>query len=152
MMKRATPYLYFVGKTEEAFEFYRSVFGGEFTAVIRYRDMPSPEAEDGASDLGEDADLIAHISLPIARETSLMGSDVSSSGAAAYTVGTNVEIHLEAEDADEARRVFDALSEGGTTQMPLEPSPWSALFGACIDRYGIRWLIDYTGDVEFAPG
>lgn len=150
-MKRATPYLYFVGKTEEAFAFYRSVFGGEYTAVVRYRDMPSPDAADAASE-SDDGELIAHISLPIAQETSLMASDVSSSGAAGHIVGTNVEIHLEAEDADEARRVFDALSEGGTTHMPLEPSPWSALFGACIDRYGVRWLIDFTGDVQFPTG
>jgi len=150
-MKRATPYLYFVGNTQEAFAFYRSVFGGEYTAVVRYRDMPSPDAAEGASE-SDEGDLIAHISLPIAKETSLMGSDVSSSGADRYTVGTNVEIHLEAEDADEARRVFDALSDGGTTQMPLEPSPWSALFGACIDRYGVRWLIDFTGDVQFPTG
>ncbi len=150
-MKRATPYLYFVGKTEEAFAFYRSVFGGEYTAVVRYRDIPSPDADAGASEPDE-GDLIAHISLPIAKETSLMASDVSSSGAASYIVGTNVEIHLEAEDADEARRVFDALSEGGTTQMPLAPSPWSALFGACTDRYGVRWLVDFAGDVQFPMG
>jgi PhnB protein len=141
-MQRATPYLNFRGETEAAFAFYRTVFGGEYTGVIRHRDM-------GMSDNAAEADLIAHVSLPIARDTVLMGSDVSEAGASQHHVGNNVQIHLAADDADEARRVFEALSAGGTTTMPLERTPWAELFGACIDRYGIVWMVDFTGEVVF---
>ncbi len=141
-MQRATPYLNFRGETEAAFAFYRNVFGGEYTGVIRYRDM-GMDGDDA------EADLIAHVSLPIARDTVLMGSDVSEAGASQHRVGNNVQIHLAADDADEARRVFAALSDGGTVTMPLERTAWAALFGACTDRYGIGWMVDFTGEVEF---
>lgn len=139
-MQRATPYLIFNGQTEEAFAFYAGVFGSEVTGVVRYRDMGMD---------GDDADLVANISLPIARDTNLMGSDVSSSGADRYTVGNNVQIHLQADDADEARRVFAALADGGTVTMPLDRSEWAELFGSCNDRYGVMWMVDFTGEVEF---
>ena len=142
-MQRATPYLMFHGQTEEAFAFYQSVFGGELSGAVRYRDMGMGGEDD------REGDLIAHISLPIARDTTLMGSDVSEAGAARYTVGNNVQMHLQADDADEARRVFAALSDGGSIVMPLEPSPWAERFGACSDRYGLIWMIDFTGEVEF---
>lgn len=145
-MQRATPYLNFPGDTEAAFAFYRSVFGGEYTGVIRYRDMGMGGADD------READLIAHVSLPIARDTVLMGSDVSSASAAEHRVGTNVQIHLQADDAEEARRVFAALAEGGTVTMPLERTAWAELFGACFDRFGIGWMVDYTGEVTFGSG
>lgn len=139
-MKRATPYLNLPGQTEEAFAFYRSVFGGEAPGIIRFRDM-------GVT--GVDADLVAHVALPIAEDSVLMGSDVSGEQARAYRVGNNVQIHLDATDADEARRVFDALAQGGTVTMPLERVAWSELFGACTDRYGVEWMVDYAGEVQF---
>jgi PhnB protein len=142
-MQRATPYLIFHGQTEEAFAFYRSVFGGEITGVVRYRDMGMGGDDD------REGHLVANIALPIARDTALMGSDVSAAGAARHTVGNNVQIHLQADDADEARRVFAALADGGTVTMPLEPSEWAELFGACVDRFGIVWMVDYTGEVVF---
>lgn len=141
-MKRATPYLNFPGTTEEAFAFYRSVFGSEAPNVLRYRDM--------GMDDGDDAELVAHMSLRIADDTVLMGSDVATASRKDYRVGTNVEIHLAAEAADEARRVFEALSEGGTVSMPLERVAWSELFGACVDRFGVRWMVDYEGSVRFS--
>lgn len=140
-MKRASPYLNFPGTTEEAFAFYRSVFGGGAPSFLRYRDMGMD---------GPDADLVAHVSLPIAEGTMLMGSDVATASQQDHRVGTNVEIHLTAEDADEARRLFEALSEGGTVSMPLEKVAWSELFGACVDRFGVRWMVDYEGSVQFA--
>ena len=139
-MKRATPYLMFPGNAAEAFAFYHQVFGGEAPEILRYRDMGTT---------GADADLVAHVSLPIADETVLMGSDVSGAHVEDHRIGTNVEIHLAADDADEARRVFDALAEGGTISMPLERVAWSELFGSCVDRYGVRWMVDYTGEVQF---
>lgn len=139
-MKRATPYLNFPGQTEAAFAFYRGVFGGE-PSVVRYRDMGMEADGEG--------DLIAHISLPIADDTSLMGSDVPEAYARDFLVGSNVQIHLAAADAGEARRVFDALADGGTVTMPLERTAWAELYGACVDRYGVRWMVDYTGEVRF---
>ncbi len=138
-MKRATPYLFFPGHTEEAFAFYRSVFGGEAPRLLRNRDMGMD---------GPDGDLIAHVSLKIADETSLMGSDVAGRGRNDHRIGTNVEIHLAPSDADEARRVFAALADGGSVAMPLERTSWSELFGGCVDRYGVRWIVDYEGSVQ----
>lgn len=142
-MKRATPYLMFPGNAEEAFAFYHRVFGGDAPEILRYRDM------DPGADETSDADLVAHVSLKIADETVLMGSDVSAADRDRHVVGTHIEIHLAADDADEARRVFAALGEGGTESMPLAKVAWSELFGSCIDRYGVRWMVDYAGDVEY---
>ena len=139
-MKRATPYLMFPGNAEEAFAFYHKVFGGDAPRILRYRDMGTT---------GDDADLVAHVSLKIADETDMMGSDVSSPDLEKHRVGTNVEIHLAALDAAEARRVFAALAEGGSVSMPLDRVAWSELFGSCVDRFGVRWMVDYEGEVRF---
>ncbi len=143
-MKRASPYLMFLGQAEEAFAFYRSVFGGDYPGIVRYRDMGMGGADE------REGDLIAHISLPIADETVLMGSDVFGADAERFHVGTNVEIHLAAADADEAHRVFAALAAGGSVMMPLERTGWAELFGSCVDRYGVRWMVDFTGEVELS--
>jgi PhnB protein len=141
-MRRATPYLNFPGTAEEAFAFYRSVFGGEYSNLVRYRDMGMADDDEG--------DLVAHVSLPIADDTELMGSDVSRAQAQGLRVGDNVQIHLAATDAAEARRVFEALADGGAVEMPLERTSWSDLFGACVDRYGVHWMVDYAD--EASPG
>jgi PhnB protein len=147
-MKVANPYLNFPGNTLEAFEFYRSVFGGEFLGVMRYRDfedneMGVPEAE---------LDRIAHIALPLGDGTMLMGTDVMESERDSFTMGTNFYIHLAAESDDEAGRIFDALAAGGAVQMPLQRTEWSQRFGICADRYGVQWMVDHTGEVEFTHG
>jgi PhnB protein len=100
-------------------------------------------------DTDDEGDLIAHVSLPIADDTVLMGSDVSRAQAQGFRVGDNVQIHLAASDAAEARRVFEALSDGGAVEMPLERTSWAELFGACVDRYGVHWMVDFTGEVRF---
>jgi PhnB protein len=141
-MKQVNPYLNFRGQTEEAFGFYRSVFGGNPPAIVRYRDM-------GMGDDPAVADLVAHVSLPIGAGALLMGSDVFGASADAFHVGNNVQIYLAAEDAAEARRLFDALAAGGTVTMPLERTSWAELFGACFDRFGVGWMVDYTGSVQF---
>ena len=143
-MNQVNPYLNFRGQTEEAFGFYRSVFGGEQPSMVRYRDM-------GMGGADHEGDLIAHVSLPIGAGTLLMGSDVSEAGAAGFHVGNNVQVYLAATDAAEARRLFDALAVGGTVTMPLERTSWAELFGACIDRFGVAWMVDYTGGVQFPP-
>lgn len=146
-MKSVNPYLHFNGTTEEAFNFYRQVFGGEFVGVYRFRDfgenvMQIPEA---------DLDRIAHIALPIGTNTLLMGTDTLQSLGQTLNVGNHAYLAIEVESTEEADRLFSALSEGGKVEMPLGQTEWSEKYGICSDRYGVQWMIDYTGNVAFAP-
>jgi PhnB protein len=144
-MKSVNPYLNFPGNTEEAFDFYRSVFGGEFQAVVRFRDF----GDNGMGAPERDLDKIAHIALPIGSGL-LMATDVLESWHRPLTVGNNYYITLEPETADEADRLFSALSAGGETEMPLQPTEWAEKYGSCIDRFGVQWMVSYTGTVQFA--
>lgn len=143
-MKSVSPYLNFPGNAEEAFEFYRSVLGGEFTNVTRFRDMGGEQM----GFKGKDLDLIANIGLPIAPNTVLMASDVPAS-MEKVNVGNNFYIALETDSADEAHRIFKALGEGGREGMPMQRTAWAETYGDLTDRYGIRWMVMYTGDVQF---
>lgn len=140
-MKLANPYLNFPGNTEEAFAFYRTVFGGDFPMLLRFRDF-GPDMD------GADGDRIAHMSLPVGGSM-LMATDSLESHGRRLVVGNNVSIQLEADSAEEATRVFAALSDGGSTQMPLARSEWAELYGMCTDRYGIQWMVNYPGAVVF---
>jgi PhnB protein len=142
-VKQVNPYLNFLGTTEEAFRFYHSVFDGNEPAFVRYRDMGMAGPDD------RDGDLVAHASLPIGANTVLMASDVAGSNADTFRIGDNVQIYIAADDLDEGQRLFDALAAGGTITMPFERTAWAERFGACIDRFGVNWSIDYTGDVQF---
>lgn len=145
-MQFLTTYLNFNGNAEEAFEFYRSVFGGEFDGIIRFRDFG-----DDAMGAGEaDGDKIAHISLPLVEGIGLMGSDVIGEYANAFRAGTNVYIYLETSTAEEADRVFRALSEGGLVEMPLQAAGWAEKYGTCVDRFEVRWMVSFTGNVQFS--
>ncbi len=143
-MKSASPYLNFAGNAEEAFEFYRSVLGGEFTNVTRFRDMGGEEM----GFTGKDLDLIANIGLPIAGDVLLMASDVPES-MEKVNVGNNFYIALETDSIDEAKRIFDGLVEGGKQGMPMQQTAWAELYGDLTDRYGVRWMVMYTGNVQF---
>lgn len=145
-MQFVTPYLNFNGNAEEAFEFYRSVFGGEFQGIVRFRDFGEGEMDVPE----EDKEKIAHISLPLVGSVNLMASDVVGPQAASFNVGNNVYIYLEAETADEADRLFSSLSEGGVAEMPLQPTGWAEKYGSCVDRFGVQWMISFTGDVQFS--
>jgi PhnB protein len=146
-MKTANPYLNFEGNTEEAFTFYRSVFGGEFQDVIRFGDF-----EDNAMGIAEkDLSKIAHISLPLGPDNILMGTDVVDAMPTRLTVGNNFYITLEPESAEEAESLFNALSSGGEVQMPLQQTPWAEKHGSLTDRFGVQWMVDYGGSVEFSP-
>lgn len=147
MIRSADPYLNFPGNTEEAFHFYRSVFGGEFSGVIRFRDFGNNEM--GVAE--EDLDRIAHIALPLGSGGMLMGTDVVGAWRDAFVVGTNSYTHLEVEGPAEAGRIFTALSEGGLVQMPLMRTEWAELYGSLRDRFGVQWMVSYTGSVAF-PG
>ena len=130
------PYVTFNGNCREAFDFYRSVFGGEFALVSTFR--------DGPEDMGippEDLDLLMHISLPIGSGV-LMGSD-SSSGISdpSPVVGTNVALSFDARDKAHADEIFAGLSAGGEVQMPMGDMFWGAYFGAVVDKHGTHWQV-----------
>jgi len=139
-------YLNFKGNTEAAFNFYKSVFGGEFLFVMRYSDAPTQEGQPPLSEA--DRQKIMHISLPINEHTVLMASDISEQFCAqtnkAFTIGTNhyISINLDASEHDEAKRLFDALAVNGTVEMALSPTFWGALYGALTDQFGIQWMIN----------
>lgn len=146
-MKAVNPYLNFPGNTREAFDLYRSVFGGEFLAVLRFRDFG--ENTMGIPD--EEMDRIAHIALPLGPNNILMATDVVGNRQE-LKVGNNSYITIQAESAEEADRLFDGLSAGGRVEMPLQQTQWAEKYGICIDRFGVQWMIDYTGSVRFGNG
>ena len=128
-------YLTFEDNCREAFEFYRSIFGGEFTFISTFRegpeDMEIPE---------EDLDRIMHVSLPIGNSV-LMGSDSSSAFCPPLVVGNNFSLSFEAESKEHADAVFAKLSDGGAVSMPMADAFWGAYFGACTDKFGINWQV-----------
>ena len=150
-MKAAHPYLNFPGNAEQAFAFYRSAFGGEFQSLLRYRDFG-----DNAMGVGEsELDKIAHVSLPLCPHTTLMGTDAVASHGRVLTVGNNFSITLDPDTADEADRLFEALSDGGRVDMPLGKTEWAEKYGMCTDKFGVQWMVNYAGSVQFgqrAPG
>lgn len=141
---RVNPYLNFPGNTEEAFNFYKSVFGGDFVSVTRFRDF----GENGMGVPEDELDKIANIGLPLGKDTILMATDAVS-GWQPFVAGNNFYIALDVDSAEEAERLFGALSEGGQTEMALQPTEWAEKYGSCVDRFGTRWMVMYTGDVRF---
>lgn len=131
------PYLSFNGNCREAFEFYRSVFGGEFAMISRFGDM-----DIGMEFSEEEKDYVMHVSLPIGGGSVLMGSDVPSA-MGSVTHGSTYSIAIAPESEEEARRLFDGLSAGGAVTMPLENAPWGALFGMFPDKFGFAWMVNY---------
>ncbi len=135
-------YLNFAGTCREAFEFYRSVFGGEFSNIQTFREMP-PSDDAPLSD--EWMDKVMHVSLPIG-EGVLMGSDAPPGFGPPLTLGTNYSINYTPSSREEADRVFAALSEGGQVTMELQDMFWGDYFGACTDRFGIGWQVSLGTD------
>jgi PhnB protein len=140
-MAVVNPYLNFNGTTEEAFNFYRSVFGGDFITLQRFRD--TPEAENIREG---DRDKIMHVALPIGDETILMGTDALESMGHPLTVGNNFYMSISADSEEEAQTFFYALSAGGKISMQLEKTFWGAYFGIFTDKFGIQWMINYDYD------
>ena len=147
-MKAANPYLNFEGNTEEAFNFYKSVFGGEFAALIRFGDFPDNTMGVADADISK----IAHVALPLGSDNMLMGTDVVDTMPTKLYIGNNFYITLTPESAEEADALFDALSEGGTIEMPLQKTEWAEKHGSCADKFGVQWMIDYAGSVDFSEG
>jgi PhnB protein len=138
-MKTVNPYLNFPGTAEEAFNFYKSVFGGEFTTLQRFKDTP-----EGARASAADANKIMHISLPLGKENVLMATDAVESMGHSVTPGTNFHLSIETESEAEANKLFGGLSAGGKATMPMAKTFWNAFFGMTTDKFGVQWMISYT--------
>ena len=139
-MARVNTYLNFQGNTEEAFNFYKDVFGTEFISVTRMKDMPRPA---GAPALLEaDAEKIMNIQLPITNGHVLMATDALESLGHKVNAGNNVTISLDLDSAEEAQRIYSKLMINSPENSgPLAPMPWGAMWGSCQDQFGIRWMV-----------
>ncbi len=135
------PYLTFNGNCEEAFNFYKRVFGGEFSYLGRFNEMPP--SEEGEEIPESEANKIMHISLPMSKETSLMGSDSSDVYGQATVIGNNFSISINAESKEEADRLYKELSDGGKQTMPMNTTFWGSYFGMLTDRFSVQWMISY---------
>ncbi len=140
-MTTINPYLNYNGTAEEAFNLYKSVFGGEFGVVARMKDTPPQPWMENLSE--SDQNKIMHISLTLPNGSVLMASDVLESSGFTVEPGNLYNLSITAESEEEADSIFKALSEGGTVRMAMEKTFWGAYFGMCTDRYGIQWMINY---------
>ena len=141
-MPKVNAYLTFNGNCEEAFNFYKSVFGGEFPFLGRFKDMPPQEGAKAVPP--EDGERIMHVSLPISKETMLMGSDTGGEWSAGFKAGNNFSISINADSKDEADRIFNGLSAGGTVTMPMANTFWGDYFGMFNDKFGISWMMSFN--------
>ena len=140
-MAAVSTYLNFPRNTEEAFNFYKSVFGGEFVGGIsRFREIPPSEKTPPLPE--EDKDLVMHIALPILNGHVLMGTDAPESMGFKVTFGNNVYISLHPDTREETRRLFKALSNGGKVEMELQDMFWGDYYGSCSDKYGVQWMFN----------
>ena len=138
-MTTVNPYLNFSGNTEEAFNFYKSVFGGEFQALMRFKD------NQGCGDVAEsDKNAIMHVALPIGNGTILMGTDSLESMGQKLTFGNNFYIFLSPESKEEADRLFNGLSAGGKVEIPIQDKFWGDYWGSFADKFGVQWMVSYA--------
>jgi len=143
-MALINPYIHFNGNVEEAFAFYKSVFGGEFSKIMRYKDLSSPEFTVAE----RDANRIMHIALPIGKSNVLMGSDVLEIMGQVTENDSRNTISISAENRDEADKLFNSLSEGGKVEMPIAFGPWDNYFGMFADKFGIQWMVDFDSKYD----
>ncbi|MDQ3640933.1 MAG: VOC family protein [Actinomycetota bacterium] len=139
-MTRVHTYLNFAGNAEEAFEFYRSVFGGEFRTRVRFRDLPM----EGVEIAEDDQDKIMHIALPIGDDDILMASDALASLGQELVPGNNAYVSVHPASREEADRIFHALSAGGQVEMPIADQVWGDYFGAFTDKFDAQWMVNHT--------
>jgi PhnB protein len=137
-MALINPHINFNGNAEEAFLFYKSVFGGEFTKIIRLKDISSPEYPVAEND----ANKIMHIALPIGKNI-LMANDIPESMGRVNENENRSKISISAESREEADKLFNGLSAGGNIEVPISDSPWGSYFGMFRDKYGIEWMVDF---------
>ena len=141
-MSRVSVYLNFPRNTEEVFNFYRSVFGGEFSGggAARFKDIPVSEGMPPIPE--EDKNLVMHIELPILGGFVLMGTDAPESMGFKVNFGNNISINLEPDTRAETKKLFEALSKGGKVTMELQDMFWGAYFGSCTDKFGVQWMFN----------
>jgi PhnB protein len=136
-MAQINPYLNFPGNTEEAFNFYKSIFGGDFAMIQRFGD--TPEAGTVAE---ADKNKIMHVGLPIGNNV-LMATDAVGDMCTALKPGNNISLSVSADSKDEADKIFNGLGAGGTIKMPMENTFWGAYFGMVDDKFGVQWMVSY---------
>ena len=136
-MRTMHPYLNFDGQAEEAFNFYKSILGGEFISFQKMGDMPGTEVPEA------DKNLVMHVALPINEHTILMASDCSSSMGQTFVAGNNSYININAESRADADHLFNGLSAGGTIEMPMADMFWGDYFGSFKDKFGVLWMINF---------
>jgi PhnB protein len=139
-MPKINPYINFNGNTEEAFNFYKSVFGGEFAMVMRFKDLPGDTDNKWTE---SEANKIMHIALPIGKSDLLMANDVPLSMGRVNENENRSKISISAESKEEADKLFNGLSAGGQIEAPIGDSPWGSYFGMFRDKYGIEWMVDF---------
>ncbi|WP_200975039.1 VOC family protein [Echinicola sp. 20G] len=139
-MAAVNPYLTFLGNCEEAFNFYKSVFGGEFSYMGKFSDMPPQE---GVTLSEEDKNKVMHVSLPIG-QTILMGSDTGGEWAPKTIIGNNITISITADSKEDADRYFSQLSKGGKVTMPMADTFWGDYFGMFTDKFDINWMVGFN--------
>ena len=137
-MALINPHINFNGNAEEAFNFYKSVFGGEFAKIMRFKDLATTEFQV----TGNEANKIMHIALPIGQNI-LMGNDVPESMGQVNENENRSKISISAESREEADKLFSGLSAGGNIEVPIEDSPWGSYFGMFRDKFGIEWMVDF---------
>lgn len=141
-MAKASIYLNFQGNAEDAFIFYKSIFKSEFSApIMRIGDIPPQEGMPKLTD--EEQRMIMHVALPILGDLELMGTDMLESMGHKLIIGNNTTINLQPDSKEETERLFNLLSADGSDIAPLENQFWGALWGCCLDKFGIRWMFNF---------
>lgn len=143
-MALINPHINFNGNAEEAFTFYRSVFGGEFTKIIRFKDIAGPEMPIAE----KEENKIMHIALPIGKSNVLMANDVPEILGKVNEQENRSKISISTESKEEADKLFNGLSAGGAIEMPIADSPWGTYFGMFRDKYGIEWMVEFDPTSE----
>jgi len=136
---KLNPYLNFNGNAEEAMNFYKSVFGGELTQIVRFKDMPM----EGVSISKEDENKVMHVGLSIGKDNVLMATDTLPSLGQKLVQGNNFYISIHPDNKKEADRIFKALSAGGMVEMPMADQPWGDYYGSLKDKFGVQWMVNY---------
>ena len=138
-MRTINPWINFNGNAEEAFTFYKSVFGGEFIKIIRFKDLSSPEFPVADNDVNK----IMHIALPIGKHNVLIANDVPEFMGRVIENENRSKISVSAESREEADKIFNGLSAGGDIEGQIGDSPWGSYAGMFRDKYGIEWIVEF---------
>lgn len=141
-MKAINTYINFNGNCEEAFTFYKSVFGGEFSAFQRFDEMPDDVPVDMQPSESE-LNKVMHVTLPLKDGYILMGSDYPESMSSKIILGNNFSLSIDADTEDEAHRLFNELSAGGHVIMPMDKTFWGSLYGMLVDKFGVQWMVSF---------